>query len=109
MILQFQMKQYAEAVLVYHRCRFYAAHPIHHYRLYECYAQLGLYGNAVRHYDKAQNSTNRRIRTIAKSSGRQWKHVSVMWAMTRECVICGDDSLENVFICGGCLGESYCS
>merc|ERR1712113_755501 len=46
MIFQFQKKDYRTAVLLYHRCNFYALHPIHYYRLYQCYMELGLYWRA---------------------------------------------------------------
>lgn len=115
MIFQYHLKDYQSAICLYHQCNFYGAHPIHLYRLYECYLAIGLYRRASRYLVKSMNRSRGEIPSIKRNWPGKHEEIYLSTSALR-CDQCGLECSKlccthrlRILPCSGCLKVWYCS
>ena len=107
---QFGEHRYQEAIFAYHRCNYLASHPIHYWRLSECYMELGLFRSALNCMERAHKMNRGQVPSIEKAYSEQRTNVLVELNGLR-CGVCGKglgDSKVKIFACCGCFAVHYC-
>ena len=108
MICQYHLKDYLSAICLYHQCNFYAAHPIHFYRLFECYRMIGLYGKALGCLRMAVKRAKGTVPSIVRNVLEHKAELETRLENSY-CDVCGVISGHGIFACSGCLCVYYCS
>ena len=105
--------QYMYAIERYHQCNFFAAHPIHYYRLYQCYLEIGLYVRALRCLRRAESRTKPAKIQIPSITNNYSEKVEQLQTLicTLQCQTCRKcwRSTEPLYPCSLCLSVWYCS
>ena len=99
MICQYHLEDYPSAICLYHQCNFYAAHPIHFYRLFECYRMIGLYGKALGCLKIAQHRAQGMVPSISRDYEKNKRELERRIKSTY-CDVCGVGNGDEVlFAC----------
>ena len=109
MICQYHLRDHPSAICLYHQCNFYAAHPIHFYRLVECYRMIGLYGKALGCLNIAEFRANGTVPSIQRDFAETEVELEKQLRQI-QCDVCGLRNWDEILsACSDCLSVYYCS
>lgn len=98
------------AIQRYHQCNFFGVHPIHFWKLSECYTEVKLYRRASKYLERAYQRAEGQVPSISRDYHGRWTLLQRTLTLLK-CDVCGakDGGQEcKLLPCSGCHEVWYC-